>query len=178
LRRRTLVARRHPLDFLPEAVMSISPTLANYLQQCGAHYELCAHGHSRTSAETARLAHVPERLIAKSVVLEDDNGCIMAVVPGDARVRVSALARLLGRSGLRLTDENTLRDLFKDCDPGAVPAFGMAYGVETAVDDELARNTDVYIESGDHEQLLHMSRGQFSELMSHARHGHFSRMEH
>jgi len=158
--------------------MAIAPTLANYLQQSGAHYELCAHGHSRTSAETARLAHVPERLLAKSVVLEDDHGCIIAVVPGDARVRVSALARLLGRTNLRLSDEDTVLALFNDCDPGAVPAFGMAYGVETAVDDELARNADVYVESGDHEQLLHMSRGQFSDLMSHARHGHFCRMEH
>jgi Ala-tRNA(Pro) deacylase len=158
--------------------MSISPTLSNYLQQSGAHYELCPHLHSRTSAETARLAHVPERLIAKSVVLEDEQGCVLAVVPADSRVRVSALARMLGRARLRLCDESTVRELFGDCDPGAVPAFGMAWGVETAVDDELQRNPEVYVEGGDHEQLLRMSRGQFSELMTHARHGHFSRMDH
>ena len=159
--------------------MSIPSTLANYLQQSGAHFDVCAHAHSRTSAESARLAHVPERLLAKSVLLEDDDGCVMAVVPADSRVRVSALARLLGRHSLRLSDEETVKRLFTDCDPGAVPPFGMAYGVETAVDDELlARNPDVYVESGDHEQLLHMSRGQFTELMQHARHGHFSRMEH
>jgi Ala-tRNA(Pro) deacylase len=159
--------------------MSIPSTLANYLQQSGAHYDVCAHAHSRTSAETARLAHVPERLLAKSVLLEDDDGCVMAVIPADSRVRVSALARLLGRTNLRLSDEDTVKRLFTDCDPGAVPPFGMAYGVETAVDEELlARNPDVYVESGDHEQLLHMSRGQFTELMAHARHGHFSRMEH
>ena len=159
--------------------MSIPTILANYLQQSGAHYEVCAHAHSRTSAETARLAHVPERLLAKSVLLEDSDGCVMAVVPADSRVRVSALARLLGRTALRLSDEATVKKLFTDCDPGAVPPFGMAYGIETAVDDELlARNPDVYVESGDHEQLLHMSRGQFTQLMAHARHGHFSRMEH
>jgi len=158
--------------------MSISPTLSNYLKESGARYDLCAHPHSRTSAETARLAHVPERLLAKSVVLEDDDGVVVAVVPADSRVRLSALARLLGRSGLRLCDEATIREKFTDCDPGAVPAFAMAWGLETAVDDELVRNADVYVECGDHEQLLHMSRGQFSDLMSHARHGHFSRMEH
>jgi Ala-tRNA(Pro) deacylase len=161
-----------------EVAMSISPTLVNYLQQSGARYDLCPHAHSRTSAETARLAHVPERLLAKSVVLEDDAGCVVAVVPADSRVRVSALARMLGRTALRLSDEATIRELFKDCDPGAVPAFGMAFGLETAVDEELERSADIYVESGDHEQLLHMSRGQFMELMNHARHGHFSRMEH
>jgi Ala-tRNA(Pro) deacylase len=158
--------------------MSISPTLSNYLQQSGAQFQLCPHLHSRTSAETARLAHVPERLLAKSVVLEDEQGCVLAVVPGDSRVRVSALARMLGRSRLRLSDESTVRSLFGDCDPGAVPAFGMAWGIETAVDEELEHNSEVYVEGGDHEQLLRMSRGQFSELMTKARHGHFSRMEH
>lgn len=158
--------------------MSIPSTLAQYLQQSGARFDVCAHAHSRTSAETARLAHVPERLLAKSVLLEDDDGCVMAVVPADSRVRVSALARLLGRTSLRLSDEATVRQLFKDCDPGAVPPFGMAYGVETAVDEELTRSPDVYVESGDHEQLLHMSRGQFADLMTHARHGNFSRTEH
>ena len=158
--------------------MSISATLSNYLKQSGARYDICAHPHSRTSAETARVAHVPERLLAKSVMLEDDDGILIAVVPADSRVRLSALARLLGRSRLRLCDESTVRATFTDCDPGAVPAFGMAWGIETAVDDELVHNSDVYVESGDHEQLLHMSRGQFSDLMTHARHGHFSRMEH
>jgi Ala-tRNA(Pro) deacylase len=158
--------------------MSMSSTLSNYLQSHGAHYDLCAHPHSRTSAETARLAHVPEHMLVKSVMLEDDDGCVMAVVPSDCRVRVSALARMLGRTSLRLSDEDTIRRLFNDCDPGAVPAFGMAWGIETAVDDELERCPDIYVEAGDHEQLLHMSRGQFMDLMSGARHGHFSRTEH
>jgi Ala-tRNA(Pro) deacylase len=158
--------------------MSISPTLSNFLKEAGAHYDVCAHPHSRTSAETARVAHVPERLLAKSVMLEDDDGCVMAVVPADSRVRLSALARMLGRANLRLCEESTLREVFKDCDPGAVPAFGMAYGVETAVDDELVRNSEVYVESGDQEPMLHLSRGQFRELMAHARHGHFCRTEH
>ncbi len=158
--------------------MSMSSTLSNYLQSRGAHYDLCAHPHSRTSAETARLAHVPERMLVKSVVLEDDNGCVMAVIPSDCRVHVSALARMLGRTTLRLSDEQTVSRLFNDCDPGAVPAFGMAWGIETAVDDEIERCPEVYVEVGDHEQLLHMSRAQFMQLMSGARHGHFSRMEH
>src|SRR2546423_14879453 len=112
--------------------MSIPSTLANYLQQSGAHFEVCAHAHSRTSAETARLAHVPERLLAKSVLLEDDDGCIMAVVPADARVRGSALARLLGRGGLRLSDEDTVQRPFTHCDPRALPPVGLGHGVGTA----------------------------------------------
>ena len=65
--------------------------------------------------------------------------------------------------------------MFDDCELGAVPAFGMVWGVETVVDEELERNHEVYVEGGDHEQLLRMSGMQFSDLMGSARHGHFSR---
>jgi len=155
--------------------MPISPRLSNYLEQSGARYEVCPHAHSHSSAETARLAHVPEYQLAKSVVLEDDLGYVMAVVPADTRVHVGALARLLGRASLRLSDEAKIAAMLDGCDPGAVPAFGMAWGLETVVDDELQRNREIYVESGDHERLLRMSGAQFSELMSSARHGHFSR---
>ncbi|HEY2927634.1 aminoacyl-tRNA deacylase [Piscinibacter sp.] len=155
--------------------MTISTRLSNYLQSSGAQFEVCAHAHSRSSAETARLAHVPEYQLAKSVILEDDRGCVLAVVPADTRVQVGAVARMLGRSDLRLSDESKISEMFDDCDPGAVPPFGMAWGLETVVDEELERNPEIYIESGDHERLLRMSRAQFSDLMSSARHGSFSR---
>jgi len=156
--------------------MSISPTLANYLERCGAQYELCAHAHSRSSAETARLAQVPEHRLAKTVMLEDDDGgVVLAVVPADARVHVGHLARMLGRSSLKLSDEAKIKSMFDDCDPGAMPAFGMAWGVETVVDEDLERNPEIYVEVGDHEQLLRMTRSQFCELMSTARHGQFTK---
>ena len=156
--------------------MSISPRLSNYLERCGAQYDLCPHAHSRSSAETARLAHVPEHQLAKSVMLEDDDGSVvLAVVPADTRVHVGHLARILGRSSLKLSDEAKIKSMFDDCEPGAVPAFGMAWGVETVVDDELERNAQIYVEVGDHEQLMRMTRAQFCELMSAARHGDISK---
>jgi len=156
--------------------MSISHRLFSYLVQREARYEICTHEHSRTSAETARVAHVPPRHLAKSVVLEDDTGCVMAVVPADKHVMLGHLSRVLGRRQLRLSDENGIARLFDDCDPGAVPPFGMAWGIETIVDDELESCDEVYLEGGDHESLLRMSGEQFHRLMSAARHGHFCRV--
>jgi Ala-tRNA(Pro) deacylase len=149
--------------------------LAHYLDQRGTHYEICSHAHSRSSAETARAAHVAPHQLAKSVILEDENCCVMAVVPADARVNVGALARMLGRESLHLSDEERIAEMFADCDLGAVPAIGMAWGMETIVDDALEANPEVYFEAGDHEMLLRMSREQFREMMRDARHGHFCR---
>jgi Ala-tRNA(Pro) deacylase len=153
----------------------MSQRLSNYLDQCGAQYDVCAHQHSHSSAETARLAHVSDHQLAKSVILEDDRGYVMAVVPADSRVQVGALAKMLARPELRLSEEPKIAAMFTDCDPGAVPAFGMAWGVETVIDDELERNSEVYVEAGDHEMLLRMSHDQFCDLMRTAKHGHFSR---
>jgi Ala-tRNA(Pro) deacylase len=156
-----------------EAVMSIPTRLLSYLDQRGVRYDICMHEHSRSSAETARTAHVPPHQLAKSVIVEDDSGRVMAIVPADRNVLLGQLSRMLDRQHLRLADEACIASMFADCDRGAVPALGMAWGVETAVDDELETSEVVYIESGDHEHLLRLSNGQFRELMLAARHGHF-----
>ncbi|HEX2011826.1 MAG TPA: YbaK/EbsC family protein [Roseateles sp.] len=160
--------------------MSIPSRLTRYLRQQDARYDSDLHRPSRSSAETARQAHVSPHQLAKSVILEDDTGhMLMAVLPADAQVELPALAELLGRRSLRLCEEAQVARLFGDCCPGAVPALGMAWGVETAVDDALVDgNAVIYMEAGDHERLLRMSREQFSALMRPARHGHFSRRHH
>ena len=153
--------------------MSIPSRLSGYLEERDTRYELCAHLHSRCSAETARIAHVPPHQLAKSVIVEDNAGCVMAVVPGDRSVKLGQLSRLLDRRLLRLADEARIATLFADCERGAVPALGMAWGIETVVDDELESSAVIYIEGGDHEHLLRLSHDQFHALMLGARHGHF-----
>jgi len=150
--------------------MSMPARLSNYLQRCGVHYDVMSHFHSHSSLETARAAHVPPHQLAKSVVLEDDEGCVMAVIPADARVNVGAIVRMLGRNELHLSDEERLSELFPDCDRGAIPAIGMAWGMDTIVDDSLADNAELFFEAGDHDMLIRMSQQQFRELMQGAQH--------
>jgi len=155
--------------------MSIPSRLSSYLEQRGARYEVCTHELSHSSAETARAAQLPPHQIAKSVILEDGTGCVMAVLPADKAVVPRELAELLGRKSLHLADEERVARLLADCDRGAVPPVGMAWGIETVVDDELVKNEVVYCEAGDHEHLLRLSRDQFERLMRDARRGHFCR---
>ena len=117
--------------------MSIPTGLPLYLDQHHVRYEVSEHRWSRSSAQTARLAHVPPRSIAKSVILEDELGLLMAVLPADKYVMLGQLGRLLNRSELHLSDEQRIAAVFTDCDRGAVPPVGMAWGIETVVDEEL-----------------------------------------
>jgi Ala-tRNA(Pro) deacylase len=172
-RRRKEQIHYHFWMSLIETVMSIPARLSSYLHQEGARFAVRVHRHSQSSAESARVARVPPHQLAKSVIVEDDGGCVMAFLPADRHIKLGQLSRLLGRPHLRLADEKRIAAIFTDCGPGAVPALGMAWGLETVVEDELDDCAVVYIEAGDHERLVCFSHEQFELLMQPARHGQF-----
>lgn len=155
--------------------MSIPSHLTSYLDQRGARYEISMHGHSHSSLETARCANVSPGQLAKSVILEDETGCVMAVIPADKIIMLGEFSRFVGRHRLKLAGEARIAALFDDCDPGAIPPVGMAWGLPTIVDDELETNDVVFMEGGDHERLLRMSHEQFHALMRAQPHGSFSK---
>jgi Ala-tRNA(Pro) deacylase len=154
--------------------MTIAAKLQSFLTDNHIQYELCSHPYSHTSAETARLAHVPMDRLAKSVVLEDDDGYVVAVLPANRRVHLGEIRRLLHRR-LHLASEADLSRLFDDCTPGAVPPVGRAYGLPTIMEESLAEAPEVYFEAGDHTALVHLSPEQFLSLMQGAVRTHFIR---
>jgi len=154
--------------------MTIAARLKWYLDANGVEYDVLPHPHTASSHETARAAHVPEDQLAKSVVLEDDQGYLIAVVPASRRVALGELRDQLNRS-VELASEGELRELFEDCELGAIPPVGAAYGIPSVVDDALLDAAEIYFEAGDHEDLVHMRGEEFLGLIAGSRHGRFSR---
>ncbi len=70
---------------------------------------------------------------------------------------------------ITFASEQELPDIFPDCELGAVPAIGPAYGLETIIDTRLRTQPDIYFEAGDHEELAHISEPQFETLLAEAR---------
>jgi Ala-tRNA(Pro) deacylase len=153
--------------------MAIAHTLEDYMTSKGIHYEVVPHPRTLSSLETAEAAHIPGDALAKAVLLEDDDGYLMAVVPATHHIKLGRLSERLNRK-LRLAVESELTPLFKDCQTGAFPPLGMAYGMPTIVDDSLIEQPDIYFEAGDHEGLIHLSGGCFQSLLAGARLGRFS----
>ena len=154
--------------------MAIAMTLKDYLDRLGVEYEVIPHTHTDTSMRSAQEAHVPGDRLAKSVILEDDNGYLMAVLPATHKLEIGRLQQQLNRQRLGLASEQELTSLFDDCEMGAIPPLGEAYGVDVVVDDSLDEAPDVYFEAGDHTDLVHISGEDFHDLMVDARHGRFS----
>lgn len=153
--------------------MPIAQSVQSFLQDHSVHYDVVRHPRSVSSMRTAEVAHVPGDRLAKAVLLEDDSGYVVAVLPSTRKLDLGKLRHHLDRM-VALAVESEVGEVFRDCDPGAIPALGKAYDVETVVDDTVLQQPEVYFEGGDHEELVHMSGREFRELMADLPHGRFS----
>jgi Ala-tRNA(Pro) deacylase len=97
------------------------------------------------------------RRLAKAVLVEDNEGYVLAVLPSTHHVALSDLGEALQRRPLRLAREDELASLFTDCELDAQP--------------------EVYFEAGDHEHMVHMTRAEFSQATHEVRRAHFSRID-
>jgi Ala-tRNA(Pro) deacylase len=154
--------------------MTLAATVKGHLDRRGIAYQVIPHPATGSSLETAEAAHIDQDHIAKAVILRDDAGAVMTVVPGNAWVSLSAVKEALARD-LVLAEENDAAAYFPDCDAGAIPPLGPAYGMETLLDESLTTLANVYLESGDHRTLIRVDGGDFLELLAGVRRGHFSR---
>ncbi len=155
--------------------MTIANTLKNYLVQRETDYQLQAHPPSHSSMETAQMAHVPGDALAKGILLKVKGSYLLVVLPSDYHIEQEALGVLLGQQ-VELAAEAEVAALFSDCQPGAVPPIGAAYGVATIWDPNtsLGRLPEIFFEAGDHQHLVKVSGEHFHELMASAERGEFS----
>lgn len=152
--------------------MPIAPTLERSLTAHHARFEVVSHRLTGCSTDTAEAAHVPGGSLAKGVVLADENGLLMVVLPASRHVDLDAVEARTGRR-MRLADEAELAGRFADCAPGAVPPVGPAYRMDTLVDRAVLAGSEVYFEAGDHESLVRMGAAAFVEMLRPSRMGDF-----
>jgi Ala-tRNA(Pro) deacylase len=157
--------------------MAIAIALQQYLADHGVKYDLVPHAPTLSSMRTAEACHVPGDCLAKAVVVKEDGGYLLAVIPASHRLHLADLAGLLSRE-LELATEREFEEVFRDCARGAVPPVGAAYGLRMVVDDRIAKQPDIYFEGGDHATLVHVTGPEFARLTGGQPHGLFSLHHH
>jgi len=155
--------------------MSISTRVSSYLDKKAIQYDVISHEHSNSSLSSALTAHVPVKNVAKAVILEDNIGRrLMALLPANYKINLHTLRNQLDVMDLHIVNEEQVYKMFHGCEPGAVPAVGQAFNLNTVYDDSLDQMIDLYLEAGDHETLIHLSHKQFKKLMVNTKHSQFS----
>lgn len=153
--------------------MPMTTTLRDYLDSRQVAYDEVTHSREVSASRIAEKSHVPGNRVAKAVLIKGDTGFRVMLVPSDSVVDLGGISHQF-HERLGLATESEIREIFSDCDPGAVPALGQAYGMRVCYDDALANQPDVYLEAGDHQTLVHMNGNDFCRLMEGAEHGRFS----
>lgn len=153
--------------------MTMITQLQSSLTQHKTRFDVLSHAKSMTTREAARRAGIPPQQMAKPVILDDFQGnWLMAVVPASRHVDLEKVHKLTHRHW-RLVHERDFGKRFADCETGAIPAVGNLFGLDTLVDQSLTEQSDIYLESGRHDELVHMSGKQYMALIPEAKSGRF-----
>ncbi|GAA0785101.1 aminoacyl-tRNA deacylase [Marinobacterium sediminicola] len=153
--------------------MSLAPTVQRFLEGQHVAYRMLHHTYAETMMSSAMAAQLPARKVAKGVVLKDEEGFVMAMVPSDRMADLEAINHSMNRL-LEPASQQDVNILFSDCKQGAVPSLGQAYNMPVIWDDALAEEDDCYFECGDHMDLLRLDKSSFAHLMAAYPHGRIS----
>ena len=134
-----------------------------YFDKMQVRYSHSVHPVAQTARRTAMAERVPAHEFAKTVVYFNDAGFGIAVVPADQCVDLMRVGRLLESSFIRLASEAELRELFPNCELGAMPPFGDSCVLPVVVDVGIAGDFIAFT-VGTHRDVVRMSFADFQRL--------------
>lgn len=143
----------------------LAKSLKDYLDQWKVKYVTITHSRAYTAAEVAQSAHLPGRILAKTVMVIIDGALAMAVLPSNHRVHLDDLRDLAHTDNVRLAREDEFKDYFPDCEPGAMPPFGNLYDMSVYVSPDLAAEEEIAFNAGSHTEVIKMRYRDFERLV-------------
>lgn len=139
--------------------------LEEFLDGKGINYVRITHSTAYTAQETAASAHVPGKGLAKAVILKTDGRMIMAVLPASRKLDLGLLGEAVDANIVEIANETESKDMFPECDIGAIPPFGNLYGMDVISERILAENEEIAFNAGSHTELVKLSYKDFLELV-------------
>ena len=138
--------------------------LQSYLDENGVRYRISRHSITFTAQELAAAEHFPGKRVIKPVVIQADGHFVMCALPACYRIDIAELKQQLCVKDVHLIDEETLRQLFDDCEAGAEPPIGQLYGMSTIMDESLSRGNQVMFQAGTHRDAVEMSLAEYRRI--------------
>ena len=136
-----------------------------YLDSQNIQYTIIEHPLAYTAQEIAAAAHVPGQQLAKTVMLKIDSEMAMAVLPAPERVNLTQLKEYTRAETVEIADETDFKNMFPDCETGAMPPFGHLYGMQVFAASSLSEEIDIAFCAGTHTELVRISYADFENLV-------------
>src|SRR3989304_8641410 len=132
--------------------------LKEFLDSHNIKYVVISHSRAFTAQETAASAHVPVKELAKTVLVKIDGKMAMAVLPASCKVDFDLLKKATSAATIEIASEKEFKNLFPDCEIGAMPPFGNLYGMEVFVTKSLTEDREIAFNAGSHRELVNKSK--------------------
>ncbi len=142
--------------------MSIPARLQEFLDREHVRYEILPHDETYTASRLAQALRVSGKELAKVVVLKVEDRFVMTVLPASWKLDLNRLREIFDTSHVRLATEQELRELFPDCDVGAMPPFGNLYGISVYVDQSLLEDEEITFHAGTHTEAVKLRYEDFA----------------
>jgi Ala-tRNA(Pro) deacylase len=139
--------------------------LKNFLDENHVRYVTIKHSSAFTAQEIAASAHVAGKELAKTVMIVVNGEMAMAVLPASYQVDFDVLKELLGTKNVTLASEFDFKNLFPDCELGAMPPFGNLYGMEVYAAESLNENEEIAFNAGSHTELIRLKYSDYKQLV-------------
>ncbi len=139
--------------------------LKNYLDENNIKYITIKHSPAFTAQQIAENAHISGKELAKTVMIKIDGKMAMAVLPASYHVDFKLLEEASGAIRVSLADEQEFKDMFADCEVGAMPPFGNLYDMDVYVARSLAEDEEIFFNAGTHSELIRLSYADFERLV-------------
>jgi len=135
--------------------------LKEFLESHNIRYVTIRHSQVFTAQEIAATTHVSGKQLAKTVMLKIDGKMAMAVLPAAYRIDFDLFKKAVGAKKVQLASEQEFKDMFPDCEVGAMPPFGNLYDMEVFAAESLAEAEEIAFNAGSHTELIKMSYKDF-----------------
>jgi Ala-tRNA(Pro) deacylase len=89
----------------------------------------------------------------------------MAVLPASYYVDFNLLREITGEGNVRLASETEFKDMFPDCEVGAMPPFGNLYNLDVFVAKVLTDDEEIAFNAGNHTEIIQITYRDFEKLV-------------
>jgi len=145
--------------------MSVLKRLKEYLDENNIRYVSIDHSPAYTGQELAESVHISGKEIAKTVILKAGGSYMMAVLPASRKINFNYLEEQIAAKGLRLAEEDEIKNLFPDCEVGAMPPFGNFYDMPVYAASALSEDEEIVFNAGTHTDAIRMSYNDYIRLV-------------
>jgi Ala-tRNA(Pro) deacylase len=145
------------------SAMTVFDRIVALLDSKGVAYDVSRHAPVFTSEEAAKVRGAPLSSGAKALICKAAGEFVLFVMPGDRRLDSKLVRKAFNLRSLRFATREEVEQLTSLL-PGSIPPFGKLFGFATYCDEQLAAQSRINFNAGDHSISVNMSFADYAAV--------------